>query len=143
LIAEFANLNRRFCSSVDDSWHEANPFFKRTPLTAVRLSKNVRPLSLGPLNHVQFLAGAPLADLRIVRVCAAGLGLHRPKLDADPRVPALIRGVLGTRQWMTQLGTLGGAMVTRAKGAAARTNGKLGGRPRKPRALDPGVSNTG
>ena len=96
-----------------------------------------------PVDHAQGLAGALPADLRTVQVCAAGLSLHWPKLDADLYVPALIRGVLGTRHWMAQIGTLGGGKATGAKAAAARINGKLGGRPRKPRALNPGGSNTG
>ena len=96
-----------------------------------------------PVEQAQGLAGALPADLRTVQICAAGLGLHWPKLDADLSVPALVRGILGTRQWMAQMGALGGAKATRAKAAAARANGKLGGRPRKPRVLDPDGSNTG
>ena len=75
------------------------------------------------------------ADLRNIEISAAGLGLHWPKLDADLHVPALIKGVLGTKQWMTQIGAAGGKAVTVAKAAAARANGKLGGRPRKTRAV--------
>jgi hypothetical protein len=65
-----------------------------------------------------------------------GLGLHWPMLDADLYVPALVKGILGTKQWMTQIGAVGGSASTVAKAAAARANGKLGGRPRKPRALE-------
>jgi hypothetical protein len=43
---------------------------------------------------------------------------------------------LGTKQWMTQIGAVGGSASTVVKAAAARTNGKLGGRPRKPQALE-------
>jgi hypothetical protein len=43
---------------------------------------------------------------------------------------------LGTKQWMTQIGAVGGRASTVVKAAAARTNGKLGGRPRKPQALE-------
>lgn len=96
-----------------------------------------------PVEQAQGLAGAQPADLRTVQIFAAGLGLHWPKLDADLYVPALIKGVLGTRHRMAQIGTLGGAKATKAKAAAARTNGKLGGRPRKTRALNPGGSTTG
>jgi hypothetical protein len=89
-----------------------------------------------PVAHAQDLAGAKAADLRTIEVSAAGLGLHWPMLDADLYVPALVKGILGTRQWMTQIGAVGGSASTVAKAAAARANGKLGGRPRKPRAVE-------
>ncbi len=89
-----------------------------------------------PVAHAQGLAGAKATDLRTIEVSAAGLALHWPTLDADLYVPALVKGILGTKQWMTRIGTVGGSASTVAKAAAARANGKLGGRPRKPRALE-------
>lgn len=89
-----------------------------------------------PVAHAQGLAGAKAADLRRIEVSAAGLGLHWPTLDADLYVPALVKGILGTRQWMTQIGAVGGRAASGAKAAAARANGKHGGRPRKPRGLE-------
>jgi len=50
---------------------------------------------------------------------------------ADLGVPALVRGVLGSRQWMAQMGKTGGKSQSEQKAAAARANGKKGGRPRK------------
>lgn len=88
-----------------------------------------------PVDQAQGLAGAKAADLRTIEVCAAGLGLHWPKLDADLYVPALVKGILGTSQWMATIGAAGGRAATVAKAAAARANGRLGGRPRKPRSL--------
>ena len=82
-----------------------------------------------------FQTSAP--SLRNIEISATGLGLHWPKLDADLYVPALVKGVLGTKQWMTQIGAAGGKAVTVAKAAAARANGKLGGRPHKTRAVPP------
>jgi hypothetical protein len=84
-----------------------------------------------PVAHAQDLAGAKVTDLRTIQISAAGLGLHWPKLDADLYVPALVKGVLGTKQWMAQIGAAGGRSTTDAKVAAARANGKLGGRPLK------------
>jgi hypothetical protein len=89
-----------------------------------------------PVEHAQGLAGAKAADLRVIEVSAAGLGLHWPKLDADLYVPSLVKGILGTKQWMAEIGAAGGKATTLAKSDAARTNGRLGGRPRKPRALE-------
>jgi Protein of unknown function (DUF2442) len=84
-----------------------------------------------PVAHAEGLAGAKALELRTIEVSASGLGLHWPKLDADLYVPALVKGILGTKQWMTQIGALGGSAATVAKATASRANGKLGGRPRK------------
>jgi Protein of unknown function (DUF2442) len=89
-----------------------------------------------PVEHAQRLAGAKTADLRVIEVSAAGVGLHWRKLDADLYMPALVKGILGTKQWMAEIGAAGGKATTLAKTAAARANGRLGGRPRKPRALE-------
>jgi hypothetical protein len=89
-----------------------------------------------PVDQAQGLANAKAAELRTIEITAAGLGLYWPKLDADLYVPALVKGVLGTKQWMAQIGAAGGRAATVAKGSAARANGKLGGRPRKPRAVE-------
>lgn len=89
-----------------------------------------------PVDHAQDLAGAKINQLRAIEITAAGLGLYWPKLDADLYVPRLVKGVLGTKEWMAQIGTSGGKAVSVAKGAASRSNGKLGGRPKKTRELE-------
>lgn len=83
-----------------------------------------------PVGMAQGLANAKPTELRDVHVSGAGLGLHWPQLDADLFVPALVAGMLGTREWMAQLGRKGGQVRSPAKVAASRDNGKLGGRPR-------------
>ncbi len=71
-------------------------------------------------------------DLQTIEVEAFGLGIHFPKIDADLYVPALLEGVLGSKRWMAaQLGAAGGRTRSVAKAAAARENGRRGGRPRK------------
>jgi hypothetical protein len=83
----------------------------------------------------QGLTKAKPADLSVIDVSPSGFGLHFPKLDADIYLPALLEGFLGSRSWMAaRLGARGGKAKTKAKIAAARANGKLGGRPRKPAA---------
>jgi Protein of unknown function (DUF2442) len=89
-----------------------------------------------PVDHTQDLAGAKITQLRTIEITAAGLGLHWPKLDADLYVPSLVKGVLGTKEWMAQIGASGGKSVTVVKTAASRTNGKLGGRPKKNREFE-------
>ncbi|MNT97266.1 hypothetical protein D3C72_2395510 [compost metagenome] len=73
-----------------------------------------------------------------------------PALDVDSHVPGLVLAVSGSPAWQRRLfaaewealqaafpavaaamGRKGGAAKTEAKKAAARANGKKGGRPRK------------
>ena len=89
-----------------------------------------------PVEHAQGLAGAKVADLRVIEIQASGLGLYWPKLDADLYVPTLVKGVLGTKRWMAEIGASGGRAATASKATAARANGMLGGRPKKRNALE-------
>lgn len=85
-----------------------------------------------PVHLLEELAEAGAEDLAEIEISPAGLGLHWPRLDADVYVPALMQGVFGTRRWMAALlGAAGGKASTKAKAAAARENGRKGGRPRK------------
>jgi hypothetical protein len=80
----------------------------------------------------QGLEHANPADLMDVRITPSGLGLHFPRLDADIYIPALMEGNLGTKSWMaTKEGRPPAKSTSQAKIAAARENGKRGGRPRK------------
>ncbi|AAP86126.1 DUF2442 domain-containing protein (plasmid) [Cupriavidus necator H16] len=80
----------------------------------------------------QGLEHAHPADLADAEISPSGLGIHFPHLDADLYLPALLEGFLGSKRWMaSELGKRGGAASTAAKAAAARENGRLGGRPRK------------
>lgn len=85
-----------------------------------------------PAALAEGLADAPDDKLADIEVSPAGLGLHWPQLNADLYVPALIQGVFGSEKWMAKhLGAQGGRARTPAKVAAARENGRKGGRPRK------------
>lgn len=85
-----------------------------------------------PPHLAQGLERSRPGDLSEIEITPSGLGLHFPKLDADLYLPALLDGVLGSRRWMAQvMGQAGGRAKTAVKAAAARENGKLGGRPRK------------
>lgn len=82
--------------------------------------------------RVQGLNDASEDALSSIEVSPSGLGLHFPLLDADVYLPALIAGVRGSARWMAaELGRAGGRSTSRAKAAASRRNGLLGGRPRK------------
>jgi len=90
-------------------------------------------LQLGvPVDLAQGLAGADASDLKQIEISPTGLGLHWPNLDADLYLRALMNGVFGTRKWMARvMGKKGGEATSLAKKAAARANGRRGGRPRK------------
>lgn len=86
--------------------------------------------------HAQGLENATPDELTDIEVSPSGLGIHFPRIDADLYIPSLIEGFLGSRRWMAaQIGKIGGAATTTAKKEAARKNGKLGGRPRKPKGI--------
>lgn len=81
-----------------------------------------------PAEMAQGLAGANPADLADIEVLGVGFGLHWEKLDVDFTVAGLMNGIFGTRAYMARQG---GLARSDAKAAAARANGKKGGRPRK------------
>lgn len=71
-------------------------------------------------------------QLDAIEISPSGFGIHFPKLDTDIYLPALLEGFLGSKRWIAaEHGKIGGSISTTAKAAAARRNGKLGGRPRK------------
>jgi hypothetical protein len=102
---------------------------KRYGRVVVDLSNGVR-LAFPPA-LVEGLSGLPDAALRRVEITGAGLALHWPDADVDIDVPAIMAGVFGSRRWMAELARIGGRTRTKAKAAAARKNGALGGRPKK------------
>lgn len=84
-----------------------------------------------PATRLEGLSDATARQLEQIEISPSGLGLHWPLLDVDLYVPALLQGVLGSKKWMASLlGQKGGASRSEAKQAAARTNGRLGGRPK-------------
>jgi hypothetical protein len=88
-------------------------------------------LSFSP-RDAQGLENARPSQLDEIEISPSGLGIHFPKLDADLYLPGLLEGFLGSRRWMaSRLGRAGGKSRTAAKRAAARANGRMGGRPKK------------
>jgi len=49
---------------------------------------------------VEALQHATTEDLKTIEVEAFGLGVRFPSLDADLYVPALLKGILGSKRWM-------------------------------------------
>jgi hypothetical protein len=80
----------------------------------------------------QGLERATAAQLERIEISPSGYGIHFPKIDVDLYLPALLMGFLGSRNWIAgRLGALGGKSRSAAKVAAARRNGRRGGRPRR------------
>lgn len=78
------------------------------------------------------LENAKPSQLEEIEITPSGFGIHFPKLDADLYLPGVLEGFLGSKKWMaSRLGQIGGQSRSRAKKAAARANGRLGGRPKK------------
>jgi len=72
------------------------------------------------------------SQLNEIDISPSGFGIHLPAVDADLYVPALLDGFLGSKRWMaSRLGQIGGQSRSKAKQAASRRNGKLGGRAKK------------
>lgn len=85
-----------------------------------------------PARSLQGMARASDAELAVIEIMGVGFGLHWPALDADFTVPGLLMGVFGTRAWMaSELARRAGQTTSKAKAAAARANGRKGGRPRR------------
>ena len=82
-----------------------------------------------PVSLAEGLSDAPRTKLSRIEVSPNGLALHWPLLDADLYIPSLVEGVFGSRRWLQQIGTLGGASRSVAKKKASQENGKRGGRP--------------
>jgi len=88
-------------------------------------------LSFSP-EDAQGLENAKPSELEVIELTPSGFGVHFPKLDADLYIPGLLEGLMGSKKWMAaRLGQLGGRSRSRAKKAASRANGRLGGRPRQ------------
>lgn len=84
-----------------------------------------------PVEDIEDLRSATRAQIGEVEILGRGTGLHWPTLDLDLYVPALLRGLYGTRHWMAEMGKRGGASTSAAKRKASRANGLKGGRPKK------------
>ncbi|MCE7027164.1 DUF2442 domain-containing protein [Jiella avicenniae] len=79
------------------------------------------------LQGLQHASDEELADVELV----GSYGLHWEKLDTDFTIPGLMAGLFGTARYMAEIQSKGGMSRSPAKTAAARRNGRKGGRPQK------------
>ena len=80
-----------------------------------------------PRHLVPYVAEAPKRLAAEVELLPGGGGVHWEQLDMDHSVPGLIREIFGLAQDFRRAG----ATKSKARAAASRANGRLGGRPRK------------
>ena len=83
-----------------------------------------------PVKLIPSLRRAAARDVRAVEILGRGGGLHWKRLDLDLSVPGLFSSVFAGPEWLGELGRIGGSRSSTAKAAAARRNGRKGGRPR-------------
>ncbi len=83
-----------------------------------------------PVKLIPSLKGAAARDIHAVEILGRGGGLHWESLDLDLSVPGLLSSVFAGPEWLAELGRIGGRKSSPAKAAAARRNGRKGGRPR-------------
>ena len=127
---EVQQAERRMAALRENGFAVSARYDRRAARIVVDLNTGVQIAF--PTRLAEGLAGASRDDLAEIEISPAGLGLHWPKLDADVYVPALLQGVFGSKRWMAgEFGAAGAKARSRAKAAAARENGRKGGRPRK------------
>lgn len=103
---------------------------QKTGRIVVHLSSKV--IVSFPPGDVEGLRDARPSQLKTIELSPSGFGIHFPAVDADLHVPSLLEGFLGSKTWMaSSLGRIGGRSKSKAKKAASRANGKLGGRPKR------------
>lgn len=112
---------------------ESVHYDKSDDLIVIRL-RNGAIFSFPP-RLAQGLKGASPEQLTDMWIPPSGSSIHWESLDVDFSIPELVAGIFGTKSWMAELGRKGGQATSSAKSAAARKNGKKGGRPRKDSTL--------
>lgn len=127
---EFEHAEARMAALREAGYAVSTRYDRRTGRVIVNLNTGIQ-LAF-PARLAEGLANASPEDLAEIEISPAGLGLSWPRLDVDLYVPALLQGVFGTKNWMAaRLGSAGGKVQSEAKTAAARENGRKGGRPRE------------
>ena len=131
LRKEYEEANRRAREMTATHPHAISARYdRRLGRVLIELSSGLA-VAFSP-SDAEGLEDATPAELSTIEISPSGFGIYFPKLDADLYIPALLEGFLGSRSWMaSRMGRRGGSARSSAKTAAARENGRLGGRPKK------------
>ena len=128
---EFATAKARGTSRIRGPRAESAHYDAGRNRVIVRLTTGIE-IGFAP-RDVEGLQRASAADLKSIEVEAFGLGIRFPTLDADLYVPALLKGVLGSKHWMAaQRATATGRVRDGSKPGALRENRNTGSPRRKP-----------
>lgn len=131
-VAEVAAARRRAQRSLPEKPHAvAASVDTDTRMLNVRLLSRCT-FSI-PVDAIPYLRRLSDRDLEKVEVDPYGYGLRWDKQDIDLSVAGLARIALGGTNLLRAAGAAGGSARTPAKAAAARANGRKGGRPRRAR----------
>ena len=85
-----------------------------------------------PARQVQGLENATATELADIEIVGRGMALHWPLVNADIRIEGALSGIFGSKKWMQRhAASEAGKKTSPRKTAAARENGKKGGRPKK------------
>jgi hypothetical protein len=82
-----------------------------------------------PSSYIKELRDASPDEIRKGELTASGDAIHWNGLDAHYTIAGLLSGRFANRNWMQELGRIGGRSTSDKKADAARRNGKRGGRP--------------
>ncbi len=103
-------------------------FDRATGRVVVELSSGI--LFAFPVSRIPALRRATSAALAGVTVSASGSTLQWETMDVDLSVAGLLLSAVEPRERVRHLAALAGRATSAAKAAAARANGRRGGRPR-------------
>ncbi|MEP7274682.1 MAG: DUF2442 domain-containing protein [Acidobacteriota bacterium] len=123
-------LARRTGQALDRTEPKATKAYYDNEMNRVVIEFENGSLLCIPSALIQGIADAPGEVIADLVLSSTGTALRWEKLDVDLGVAGLVSGVFGTRAWMTELASRGGRAKSPLKAAAARTNGRKGGRPR-------------
>ena len=84
-----------------------------------------------PVHLIQGLGKATSEQLGAVKIIGKGIAIRWDALNVDLGTNSLLHRIYGNPNWMKELASKGGSVKSSAKSAAARENGKKGGRPQK------------
>jgi hypothetical protein len=133
-------LTKKFMAEYEAARRRTQRAMRERPYAAAAsVDSRARMLNVRLLNGCAFLIPVDVIpelrslsdrDLEKVQVWPGGVGLRWDKQDIDLSVVGLARLALGGTNLLRAAGAAGGSARTPAKAAAARANGRKGGRPR-------------